>query len=397
MKRRDFMSTVGAGAAAAATAGTTLAGLGTTSALAASGTERKLKMHVGTQRAITRRRRRRGGPDLSPEEQAEMQTQTLQYFSRFGVEHACAYHPHHRREREHHSLWTVEDLEKTRDIYAEHGISLDMVALPLLDSSHVDREARPNIMLGKSPERDRDIEAINTMTANCAKAGIPAWKYNLSLLGVLRTGRTPGRGGVRYSTWKLSEAEPETPLTQAGVVTEEIAWERITYLLERVIPVCEEYKVQAACHPHDPGVPPEGFQGIVRVLGSLDGLKKLVSINESPYHGLNLCLGTMSENLDNPAEEIHDVIRYFGTRKKIFNIHFRNIKGGRDEFQEVFVDNGDVDMLQAMLTLAEVDYPYMIMPDHVPRHEDDSGGLQSFAFTYGYIKACIAAAEKMVG
>ena len=38
----------------------------------------------------------------------------------------------------------------------------------------------------------------------------------------------------------------------------------------------------------------------------------------------------MSENLENPVEEIHEVIRYFGARKKIFNIHFRNIRGSRD-------------------------------------------------------------------
>ncbi len=33
--------------------------------------------------------------------------------------------------------------------------------------------------------------------------------------------------------------------------------------------------------------------------------------------------------LQNPAEEIFEVIRYFGERKKIFNVHFRNIRGRR--------------------------------------------------------------------
>ena len=32
--------------------------------------------------------------------------------------------------------------------------------------------------------------------------------------------------------------------------------------------------------------------------------------------------------LEKPGEEIFDVIRYFGTRGKIFNVHFRNISGG---------------------------------------------------------------------
>ena len=221
----------------------------------------------------------------------------------------------------------------------------------------------------------------------------------MSLLGVLRIrqGSVVGRGGTRYTRWKLSEAKPDPELTRAGRVTAEMAWERITYFLEHVIPVCEEYKVRAACHPHDPEVPPGGYQGIARVLGTFDGLKKFVSIQESPYHGLNLCLGTMSENLENPAQEIHDVLRYFGSRKKIFNIHFRNIKGARNDFNETFVDDGDIDLLQAVVTLAEVGYPYMIMPDHSPSDRNDPASRdQSYAHDFGYIKACIAAAGKIV-
>ena len=201
--------------------------------------------------------------------------------------------------------------------------------------------------------------------------------------------RTPGRGGSSYSTWKLSQAVADPPLTRAGRVTADIAWERITYFLERVIPVCNEYKIRAACHPHDPGMPEAGFQGINRVLGTFVGMKRFVSIAESPYHGLNLCLGTTAEMLQDPPREIHDVIRYFGERKKIFNIHFRNIRGRRDDFQEVYLDNGDMNMVEVARTLYEVDYPYMVMPDHVPQHPDDPGGLQAFAHSYGYIKALI--------
>ena len=51
--------------------------------------------------------------------------------------------------------------------------------------------------------------------------------------------------------------------------------------------------------------------------------------------------------MNDPAEEIFDVIRYFGTRNKIFNVHFRNIRGRFLNFQETFPDDGDVDMLQA--------------------------------------------------
>ena len=227
------------------------------------------------------------------------------------------------------------------------------------------------IMLGKDPERQREIEFVQTIIRNCARAGIPAVKYNMNLIGVLRTADTPGRGGTRNSTWRLAEAKEDPPLTAAGVVSADTAWERITYFLERVVPVATEHKVRLACHPHDPGVPPRGFRGVVRVLGTVDGMKRFVDIAASPYHGLNLCLGTTAEMLQDPNREIHDVIRYFGERKKIFNIHFRNIRGRRDDFQETFPDEGDMDMVAVMRTLKQVGYQHMVMPDHMPRHDDD--------------------------
>ncbi len=367
MKRREFLSAAGATAVLAPAHRAEAAPAGQSAA-------RSPRMYVGSQRGPT-----------TPE--------VLDYLKRQGVDHICGYPP----DPGERGYWSVEDLERTRDLCERHGITLDMVALPFLTSSHIDREPRGAIMLGQSPERDRDIEHINLMTAHCAAAGIPAWKYNMSLLGVPRTEPTPGRGGARYSTWKLSAARPTPALTRAGRVTADMAWERINYFLERVIPVCNEYKIRAACHPHDPGVPLDGYQGITRVLGTVEGLKRFVTIQESPYHGLNLCLGTTAEMLRNPAEEIHAVIRYFGERKKIFNIHFRNIRGQRDDFQEVYLDNGDMNMLQVLRTLYEVDYPYMVMADHVPRHPDDPQGRQGFAFAYGYIKGLLQALPELEG
>src|SRR6201996_7813193 len=291
----------------------------------------------------------------------------LKYLARYGVQNICGY-----PEIEGGRLYaTVDELNRMVDLGAKCGISIDCTAPPFLESSYIDKEKHPAIMLAQSPERDRDIESLQTLIKNCAQAGIPSIKYNMSILGVVRTERTPGRGDAMYSTWKLAEAHPQTPLTRAGQVDADMFWERITYFLDHVIPVANEYKIRMACHPQDPGVPPEGYQGVNRVLGTIDGLKKFITIRESPYHGLNFCQGTISEDLEDPGTQIFDVIRYFGTRKKIFNVHFRNIRGHRNSFEEVFPDEGDIDFVKAIKVYKEVGSPYMLMPDHVPRANSD--------------------------
>jgi mannonate dehydratase len=311
------------------------------------------------------------------------------YLARYGVRNVCGY-PEVAPGR---LYATPDELKLLRDLGDRHGISIDCLAPPFLASTHIDNEKHGAILLADSPERDRDIESLQILIRNCASAGIPAIKYNLSLLGVLRTTPTRGRGDALYSTWKLNEARPLTPLTRAGVVNADRFWERIAYFLDRVIPVADEYKVRLACHPHDPGVPPQGYQGIHRVLGTVEGLKKFITIRESPYHGLNFCQGTVSEMLADPGREIYDVIRYFGSRKKIFNVHFRNIRGRRDDFQEVYPDEGDIDFVRAIQVYREVGYSYLLMPDHVPQAPGDPGGLQSFAFCYGYIRALLQALD----
>jgi mannonate dehydratase len=313
----------------------------------------------------------------------------LKILSGLGVHNICSGLPSKVMD----ANWSVESLTKLRERVESHGIRLEMVPLPL-SSAYITRHEFPDIMLGKSPQRDKSIDDICQMIRNCAKAGIPAVKYNMSILGVVRTEPSKGRGGATLSTFRYAGAKQDPPLTEAGPVPADLYWENITYFLNKVIPVANQEKVRMACHPHDPGMPQgKGWRGVETVLGSVEGLKRFVGIQESPYHGLNFCQGTVSEMLAKPGKEIYDVIRWFGTRGKIFNVHFRNIKGGFLDFQEVMPEEGDVDMIKAARTYKEVGYSGMLMPDHVPKIEGDTGGRQAFAFGYGYIRAVLQMLE----
>ena len=83
--------------------------------------------------------------------------------------------------------------------------------------------------------------------------------------------------------------------------------------------------------------------------------------------------------LDDPGREIDDVIRWFGRRGKLFNVHFRNIRGRKLDFMEVFPDEGDMDMARSLRVYQEVGYQYMLMPDHVPEIDGHDPSGTAFA------------------
>ncbi len=301
-------------------------------------------------------------------------------FAQLGVTHVCADPPGNPHD------WTLDDLTRHRDRLAACGLVLDMVELPM-NSRPVEQQASPDILTA-GPDRDRQVDSICRLIERIGAAGIPAVKYNLNLIGIPRTPDEPGRGGSRNAAFRWDKADRDAPPGLAGVVSEDENWERINYFLARVMPVAEAANVRLACHPHDPYTPP-GYRGVTRVLGTVEGLKRLVSMHESPIHGLNFCIGSVAEMMEDPSTEMPDVLRWFGERGKLFNIHFRNIRGQRLSFMETFPEEGDMDMPALMRVLAEVGYKYMVMPDHVPSLDADEDHAVAFAFCFGYVRALL--------
>ena len=307
--------------------------------------------------------------------------------------------------------WNASKLADYRKWIESFGLKLEVFALDvgaiLLDFLVEPEDAR----------RQRDLLAHNIAVA--ADAGIGCLKYNLQMVGITRTGLRQGRGGCAYSSFSLNEysAEADREFSYWGVgypsnqdkgdsdspllcgqkmsrkvptVTEADGWRAIEFLVEGLVPAAEKAGVNLACHPHDPAYPIGGLNGVNHVMGSLDGIERFLSLSSSKVHGLNFCQGTVAEMSTDPHRAVIDAIERFGSR--IFMVHFRNIRGGYLDFSEVFPDEGDVDMYQALLAYQRAGYKGILCPDHVPVSDLDPNRERFMSFALGYTRGLLQAA-----
>jgi mannonate dehydratase len=176
------------------------------------------------------------------------------------------------------------------------------------------------------------------------------------------------------------------------IVTEERMWENYAYFIRAVLPVAEEAGVKMALHPDDPPVPMLG--GVARIFRSPDHFKRAYALNpDSPSWGLDLCLGCCSEMPGN-RENVHEMIEFFGTRGKIFYIHFRDVQGELPNFQECFIGEGNFDPAEVMVQLHRVGFDGFILDDHVPHMDDDTDwNHRGRAHAIGYMQGLMRMRE----
>ena len=147
--------------------------------------------------------------------------------------------------------------------------------------------------------------------------------------------------------------------------------------------------MKLAVHPDDPPVPTLG--GVARILIDFDGFKRLLAIAPSPNLGLQFCTGCWSEMM---GRDCLDTVRYFGERDRIFYVHFRDVRGTAENFEECFLGEGNLDLAEVIRTLRSVGFDGYLIDDHVPAIVNDSDyGHRARAHAIGYIGGLIAALD----
>jgi mannonate dehydratase len=195
---------------------------------------------------------------------------------------------------------------------------------------------------------------------------------------------TPSRGGSVVTSYDHALME-HAPNTELGPISEEELWVNLEYFLKRVIPVAEKAGVKLAMHPDDP--PRSPIRGVGRIMRTVDNYQRLIDMIPSPVNGVTLCQG----NFTLMTDDLPSVIRHFGKQNKIFFVHFRDVRGTKDKFEETWHDDGKTDMTACMQAYKDIGFEGVLRPDHVPTVAGDSNenaGYSAFGRLYaiGYIR-----------
>lgn len=295
----------------------------------------------------------------------------LSFYKAIGVDYLTIYPP-----PDFHTLEEMlEYFQKMKGLAESHGLILRNVAV-----------GGPDEITLALPERDFRIEQWCNMLHAMGKAGIPTLGYNFKPIGNFRTPSTVGRGGARYSTFDYQEFEKDIPSYPDKQIGEDALLENFEYFLRWVIPVAEDAGVTMALHPDDPPIP-EPMAGAARIVSTLDQYERIFNLVPSDSNAMLFCQGCVAEM----GVDVKEAIRRMGRQNKIVYVHFRNIRGNPRNFQEVFVDEGDMDMYEAMQTYKEAGFKGPFMMDHTPQIPEDRESREGHAFAVGYIRAMIQA------
>ena len=270
----------------------------------------------------------------------------------------------------------LDELLKTKSRIHAWGLELNRVSLPVLSEKYMKDEE------GAEEELEACCQALRVYAE--AKAPVIRVSFARSVFPwMTRRYQAVHRGGYRMRGESVAHAEDRSgppPMEEL-----EIDWQRICKAYERLVPIAEEYDAKLAMHPSDTPNPDTPFGGL--------GFHRLIDAFPSRSVGYLYCCGTRAEA--GGSSLVLDEINNYGRKGRICHVHFRNVRGSlatAGAFEEVMLDDGDMNMFRILRALHDVGFEGCLNPDHVPSLEGDGDGdAQGLAYGVGYIKGLLAA------
>jgi mannonate dehydratase len=183
--------------------------------------------------------------------------------------------------------------------------------------------------------------------------------------------------------WNMIYDPAAAPGT-VGEVTSEQLWDRLERFLRDVLPVAEEAGVKLAAHPDDP--PMATIRGTARLVYRPQLYRRLLGVSGSESNCMEFCQGTIAEM---QGGDVYEAIDEYSRTGRIAYVHLRNVKGKVPRYHEVFLDEGDVDIVKALGIYKRNGYDGVVIPDHTPQMSCAAPWHAGMAFALGYIRGIL--------
>ena len=121
--------------------------------------------------------------------------------------------------------------------------------------------------------------------------------------------------------------------------------ENLVMFLEEVVPVAEEWGCRMVIHPDDP---PRSILGLPRIFSTMDDIKSLLAISDSPANGICFCAGSFSAREDNNVVEMFKACAH-----RVGFLHLRSTQVQNGDFFEAPHLEGRVDMYELVKAVCE--------------------------------------------
>ncbi|MFA6110284.1 MAG: mannonate dehydratase [Candidatus Latescibacterota bacterium] len=297
-------------------------------------------------------------------------------------------------------VWSYEGMRELRVGMNAEGLELE--AIENFEPAHW-----YDVLLD-GPRKREQMAHLQEIIRNVGRAGIPVFGYNFSIAGVWgRTQGTAARGGApsvgfhqtpdrpipRGMVWNMvydpELFDPEGSNGYLEPVTPEQLWSRFAWFLQELLPVAEEARVRLALHPDDPPLP--ALRGQARLVYQPQSYQRIFDAYPSRCNTAELCLGTVSEMAD--GGDLYEWVDRYSRDGRIAYIHFRNVRGKVPDYDEVFIDEGDADMVRILGILHQNRYPGVLIPDHTPAMSCEAPWHAGMAYALGYMRAAIRMIE----
>lgn len=271
------------------------------------------------------------------------------------------------------SVWSRESIAELKKACIDNGLEMEVIeSVPV----HED------IKLGRG-KRDEYIENYCENIRRLSEAGVKCICYNfMPVFDWLRTNlHTPaddGSNSLSYNHEEIMSLDPKhlsLPGWDESYTAEELngllesykgmsheqLFDNLVYFLKKIIPVCNDVKMNMAIHPDDP---PWDVFGLPRIISNKADYERLFAAVPDNTNGITFCTGSLGADRNNNLTEM---AYEYSKQGKIHFAHLRNIKYSNElDFREVGhkTECGSLDIYGIVKALVKGGFDGYVRPDH---------------------------------